>query len=128
MLNTIGPEQDKCCRSENDAHLVHCMESQIVLKSGQQEKLHPSTDVSILLLCSLQLLPLRFKNNVHNIFINKNSTLEINVIHFRCCIGSNGNSLDPLLINFIEEPMATLSSYKKCLKTQLDFNLTQKYL
>ena len=128
MLNTIALEQDKCCCSESGAHLVHCMESQIVLKSGQQEKLHPSTDVSILLLCSLQLLPLSFKNHVHNIFRNKISTLEINVIHFRCCIGSNGNSLDPPLINFIEEPMATLSSYKKCLKTQLDFNLTQKYL
>ena len=37
MLNTIALEQDKFCRSENGAHLVHCIESQIVLKSGQQE-------------------------------------------------------------------------------------------
>ena len=56
-------------------------ESQIVL-TGQQEKLYPSTDVSVSLQCRPQLLSLKFKNLVHSIFRNENPTLAIHVSHF----------------------------------------------
>ena len=54
-----------------------------MLKIEQQEKLHPPTDVSVSLQCHPQLLSGRFENLVHNILTNENSTLEINVSHFR---------------------------------------------
>ena len=44
-----------------------------MLKTGQQEKLYPPTDVSV---------SLEFENLVHSIFRNENSTLKINVSHF----------------------------------------------
>ena len=64
------------------AHLVHCTESRIVLKTGQQEKLYPPTDASVSQQCRPQLLSVKFENLVHSIFRNENSTLEINVSHF----------------------------------------------
>ena len=53
-----------------------------MLKTGQQEKLYPPTDVSLSQQCRPQLLSVKFENLVHSIFRNENSTLEINVSHF----------------------------------------------
>ena len=53
-----------------------------MLKTGQQESLYPSTDVSFSLQCHPQLLSVKFKNFVHSIFRDENSTIEINVSHF----------------------------------------------
>ena len=58
------------------------MESRIVLKTGQQEKLYPPTDASVSQQCRPQLLSAKFENLVHGIFRNETSTLEINVSHF----------------------------------------------
>ena len=58
------------------------MESRIVLKTGQQEKLYPPTDVSVSQQRRPQLLSAKFENLVHSIFRNETSTLEINVCHF----------------------------------------------
>ena len=52
-------------------HLVHCTESRIVLKTGQQEKLYPPTDVSVSQQCRPQLLSVKFENLAHNIFRNE---------------------------------------------------------
>ena len=84
-------EQDASSRSQNVhvscskkrlAHLVHCTESRIMLKTGQQEKLYPPTDISVSQQCRPQLLSVKFENSVLSIFRNENSTLEINVSHF----------------------------------------------
>ena len=58
-------------------------EWQIVLKMGQQEKLYPPINVSILLQYHPQQLLVKFENLVHSIFRNENSTMEINVSYFR---------------------------------------------
>ena len=58
------------------------MASRIVLKTRQQEKLYPPTNVSASQQCRPQLLSVKFENLVHSIFRHKNSTLEINVSHF----------------------------------------------
>ena len=58
------------------------MESPIVLKTGQQEKLYPPTDVRVPLQYHLELLSAKFKSLVHSIFRNENSTTEINVSYF----------------------------------------------
>ena len=62
--------------------LVHCTGSRIVLKTGQQEKLYPPTDVSVSQQRLPQLLSTKFENLVHSIFRNETSTLEINFSHF----------------------------------------------
>ena len=59
------------------------MESRIVLKTCQQKKLYPPTDISVSQQCRPQLLSVKFENLVHSIFRNENSSLEINVSHFR---------------------------------------------
>ena len=53
------------------------------VKNEEQEKLYPPTDVSVSQQCHPQLLSVKFENLVHSIFRNENSTLEINVSHFR---------------------------------------------
>ena len=53
-----------------------------MLKTGQQEKFYPLTDVSVPLECHPQLLSLKFEKLVHSIFRNENSTMEINVSYF----------------------------------------------
>ena len=64
-------------------HLVHCTESRMFLKAGQQEKSYPSTDVSVSLQCHVQLILVKFENFVHSIFRNGNSTMEINARHLQ---------------------------------------------
>ena len=71
-------EQDGSSRLKN----VHCTESRIVLKTGEQEKLYLPTDVSVLQQSRPQLLSGKFENLVHSIFRNENSTLGINVSYF----------------------------------------------
>ena len=49
-----------------------------------QEKSYPPIDISVLLVqCRPHQLSVKFKNLVHSIFRNENSTLEINMSHFR---------------------------------------------
>lgn len=65
------------------AHLVHIMESRIVVKVEQREKLYPLTNVNVSLQCHQQLLSVKFENLVHSIFGNENSAIEINGSLFR---------------------------------------------
>ena len=71
-------EQDASSRSENlhvnsrKRGLVHCTESRIVLKTGQQEKLYPPTDVSVSWQCCPRLLSAKFEDLVHSNFRNGN--------------------------------------------------------
>ena len=53
------------------------------VKNGTTRKLYPPTDVSLSQQCRPELLSVKFENLVHSIFRKKNSTLEINVSHFR---------------------------------------------
>ena len=53
---------------------THCTELRIVLKTAQQEKLYPQTDVSVSLQCHPQLLS--------DVFRNENLTIDINVSSF----------------------------------------------
>ena len=53
-----------------------------MLKTGQQEKLYPPTDVTVSLQCRPQPLLVKFENIVHSILRNENSTLKINVSRF----------------------------------------------
>ena len=55
--------------------------SRIVLKTGQQEKLYPSTHIRASLQCHPQLILVKFENLIHSIFKNEKSALEINVRH-----------------------------------------------
>ena len=86
ILKAMASEQNTSSPSKlwekRLAHLVHCKESRIVSKTGQQEKLYPPTDVSVSQQCCPQLPSVKFENLVHSIFISENSTLEINVSHF----------------------------------------------
>ena len=52
-------------------------------KNGTTGKMCPPADVSFPRQCHKKLLSFNFKNPVHSIFRNKNSTLEINVSHFK---------------------------------------------
>ena len=59
----------------------------------------PPSDASVALQGHPQLLSVRFENLVHSIFRSENSTMEINVSNFGCCIGSSGSPLyQPLII------------------------------
>ena len=53
-----------------------------MLKTGQQEKLYPPTDVSVSQQRRPQLLSAKFENLIRSIFRNETSTLETNVSHF----------------------------------------------
>ena len=55
--------------------------SRIVLKTGQQETLYPSTHVRASPQCRPQLILVKFENLIHSIFKNEKSALEINVRH-----------------------------------------------
>ena len=48
------------------------MDLRIVLKTGQQEKLYPPSDVSGPLQCHPQLVSVMFENLVHSIFSKDN--------------------------------------------------------
>ena len=54
-----------------------------MLKTEQQEKLYPPTDVTDSLQCHPQLLSVKFENLVHTIFRNENLTVDINVLHWQ---------------------------------------------
>ena len=53
-----------------------------MLKTRQQEKLYPPTDVNVPLQCHPQLLSVKFENLAYSIFRNENSIMENNVSHF----------------------------------------------
>ena len=55
--------------------------SRIVLKTGQQETLYPSTHVRASPQCRPQLILVKFENLIHSIFKNEKSALEIHVRH-----------------------------------------------
>ena len=55
--------------------------SRILLKTGQQETLYPSTHVRASPQCRPQLILVKFENLIHSIFKNEKSALEINVRH-----------------------------------------------
>ena len=74
ILKAMALEQEASNRPENlhvvgkeaSTLLVHCMESRIVLKTGQQEKLYLPTNVNVSQQCRPQLLSVKFENLVQH--------------------------------------------------------------